>query len=720
MRQLILLVAIIALSPLLALGQARTAERIVSVPFSSLSSSQPDGSVRIVINGTAGTPCTVGSAQVSATKLNGVWVCTDFSASSAAPLSATYITQTPHPTLTGEQALSLLATGLLKSTTVTGAVSIAVAGTDYLTPTGNGSQLTALNATQLTSGTIPDGRFPAVLPAVSGANLAALNASNLDSGTVPDARFPATLPVASGVNLTALNASNLGSGTVPDARFPATLPAASGVNLTALNASALTSGTVAPARLGTGSGGATKFLREDSTWQVVGGGGDALVANPLSQFAATTSAQLAGVITNETGTNLLVYSDNPVIVTPTIASFLNMGHDHTNAVGGGQLTDAALSAAVGIAKGGTGQTSATAAFNALDPLTTKGDIIGHNGTNSVRLAVGTDGQCLKGDSAQSTGLVWGTCGVGTGDVVGPASAVDNAIARFDTTTGKLIQNSSVTIDDSGNLSTAGTVTSGAGGSVAGTVELGEGTAPSLVANTFSVYAPTDVAAGGLAYVVPAAAATGLMYATNASGIMTITHDGASQTKTFTNTTIDAEGTGNSITEPSKVWLTAAGCVNTTAGSMWDLPTSTPAVAACVTGTNIQKGVLQFADTSGGFSAQNHFLLAADFTGAVDARIVWRTAATTGNAKWSLSTICTAVDATETDDPAFNTASTVTTAAPGTANRLQTSSISSVTITGCTAGKFLHVKLFRDGNDAADTIAATAELLGVEITLRRAM
>ena len=37
--------------------------------------------------------------------------------------------------------------------------------------TGNGSGLTALNATQLTSGTIPDARFPATLPAVSGANL---------------------------------------------------------------------------------------------------------------------------------------------------------------------------------------------------------------------------------------------------------------------------------------------------------------------------------------------------------------------------------------------------------------------------------------------------------------------------------------------------------------------------------------------------------------------
>lgn len=36
----------------------------------------------------------------------------------------------------------------------------------------------------------------------SSADLSALNASNLTSGTVPDARFPATLPVLSGVNLT--------------------------------------------------------------------------------------------------------------------------------------------------------------------------------------------------------------------------------------------------------------------------------------------------------------------------------------------------------------------------------------------------------------------------------------------------------------------------------------------------------------------------------------
>lgn len=101
----------------------------------------------------------------------------------------------------------------------------------------------------------------------SGTGITNLNASSLASGTVPDARFPATLPAIGGVNLTSLNATNLTTGTVPNARFPATLPALNGSLLTALNASALATGTVNQARLGSGGGGAVKFLREDNTWQ---------------------------------------------------------------------------------------------------------------------------------------------------------------------------------------------------------------------------------------------------------------------------------------------------------------------------------------------------------------------------------------------------------------------------------------------------------------------
>ncbi len=49
---------------------------------------------------------------------------------------------------------------------------------------------------------------------------------------------------------------------------------------------------------------------------------------------------------------------------------------------------------------------------------------------------------------------------GIGAVTGPGSSIDNAIARWDGTNGDTIQNSLVTIDDSGNLTLPGTVTVG--------------------------------------------------------------------------------------------------------------------------------------------------------------------------------------------------------------------------------------------------------------------
>ena len=131
--------------------------------------------------------------------------------------------------------------------------------------------LTALSASNLTSGTVPDARFPATLPAASAANLTAVPAANITgtlpaisaanltnvpaaniTGTlpaisatnltnIPAANITGTLPAISGANLTNLpvdltnlSATNLTSGTIPDARFPAVLPAISAANLTNL------------------------------------------------------------------------------------------------------------------------------------------------------------------------------------------------------------------------------------------------------------------------------------------------------------------------------------------------------------------------------------------------------------------------------------------------------------------------------------------------------
>jgi len=80
------------------------------------------------------------------------------------------------------------------------------------------------------------------------------------------------------------------------------------------------------ARGGGGGGGDTlppqagnsgKVLSTDGSalsWVDAGSGsGDALKSDPLSQFAATTSAQLAGVITDETGSGNLVFGTNPTL-----------------------------------------------------------------------------------------------------------------------------------------------------------------------------------------------------------------------------------------------------------------------------------------------------------------------------------------------------------------------------------------------------------------------
>lgn len=65
-----------------------------------------------------------------------------------------------------------------------------------------------------------------------------------------------------------------------------------------------------------------------------------------------------------------------------------------------------------IARGGTGQATATAAFNALDPLTTLGDLLYHDGTDSVRLAgqITTTRKFVRqtGTGAVSAAPVWDT------------------------------------------------------------------------------------------------------------------------------------------------------------------------------------------------------------------------------------------------------------------------------------------------------------------------
>lgn len=90
-----------------------------------------------------------------------------------------------------------------------------------------------------------------------------------------------------------------------------------------------------------------------------------------------------------------------------------------------------------IANGGTGDGATP----------TAGAVAYGTGTAYAFTAVGTSGQVLVSNG--SSAPTWATRN--NGDVTGPASSTDNAIARFDGTTGKIIQNSGITIDDNANL-----------------------------------------------------------------------------------------------------------------------------------------------------------------------------------------------------------------------------------------------------------------------------
>jgi hypothetical protein len=246
------------------------------------------------------------------------------------------------------------------------------------------------------------------------------------------------------------------------------------------------------------------------------------------------------------------------------------------------------------------------------------------------------------------------------------------------------------------------VSGGTAGSVVGTLAFANATS-----GTITVSPPTG-ALGTVTVSLPAATDT-LM--------------GKATTDVMTNKTLDAEGTGNVLTIPRRIWLPAAGCNNVTAGSIWDLPTANAPEALCKTYTSTQKGVLAF-DATTDESAQVHYLLPSTWTGTVDARIFWYSATITDPVAWCVQLV--AVAAGELDDvsfPAQATGNCVSSAAAGTTLQMNIATITGATITGVAASELLHIQISRDPNETStrtDTSATDAFLVGVELTIREAI
>lgn len=135
-------------------------------------------------------------------------------------------------------------------------------------------------------------------------------------------------------------------------------------------------------------------------------------------------------------------------ITPTWVQVSGAGSLTNDSITNALLANMAQGTIKGRASGaGTGDptdltaTQATAIMNA---------VVGDSGSGGTKGLVPAPG---AGDAAAGKFLkADGTFAVpplGTGDVVGPSSATDHAVARFDTTTGKLIQDSVVIVSDAG-------------------------------------------------------------------------------------------------------------------------------------------------------------------------------------------------------------------------------------------------------------------------------
>jgi hypothetical protein len=448
------------------------------------------------------------------------------------------------------------------------------------------------------------------------------------------------------------------------------------------------------------------------SWTTPSGTGDALVANPLSQFAATTSAQLRGVLSDESGTGEFLTTTGSAA---SLTSFPTLNQNTTG-------TAAGLSATLAVGSGGTGATSLTNLIT-LGTMTTGNYLADVAGTTNEITVTHTPAE----GSTATVSLP------ATIDLGGKTSLeIPNSAAPSVTVAGQLALDTTIT-----DFKAAPVFSDGTDERVVVSLKK---TALNATDNYIIDYdAATDefvmsANSGGSGISDGATLTTGLTFPDNG---LKMTHDSGT-----TQVGMDYDG---SIGQLVLNWHSGAnlGIIQ------WNDSNATLSIDSNATVSGINTGdqlpgtktirqltprdaqptATNFAtsdtrnsiavlDFDGGSTNEETTFVgtipeAAVLTSGIIVRIKWMAStATSGNCRWGAQW---EREGTDLDADSFDTATEAHTATNGTSGIETTTELTCTTIDSLAVGERYRLKVYRDASDTTnDTMSGDAELIAIEL------